>query len=92
MVKCCCDICGESETVMLYGVAKRLAKDHCHKTGVVRGTLCQRCNTGLGLFRDDAGLLQKAIVYLQKNHETQMELRIRQSFIDLAVYRESKHG
>lgn len=26
--------------------------DHCHATGVVRGILCSRCNTAIGLLDD----------------------------------------
>jgi len=41
-----------------------LAVDHNHKTNEVRGLLCHRCNTAIGLFKDDVSLLQKAIEYL----------------------------
>ena len=41
--------------------------DHCHKTKKVRGILCQHCNQGLGQFKDNHLLLQKAIDYLKTN-------------------------
>jgi hypothetical protein len=39
--------------------------DHCHETGVVRGLLCQLCNTSLGGFKDNPDILRSAINYLQ---------------------------
>ena len=44
----------------------RLAIDHCHKTGKVRGLLCDRCNRSIGLLKDDVNILAKAIEYLNK--------------------------
>lgn len=41
--------------------------DHCHKTGKVRGLLCQGCNIGLGAFKESTASLLKAIEYLKSN-------------------------
>jgi hypothetical protein len=46
---------------------KRLAVDHNHQTGIIRGLLCDECNTGLGKFKDNPSLLTNAIAYLIKN-------------------------
>jgi hypothetical protein len=32
----------------------------------IRGILCNNCNVGLGLFKDDPSLLYKAITYLKE--------------------------
>ncbi|QGH79740.1 endonuclease VII [Gordonia phage Anon] len=56
-----CAICNRAR-----GLKKKLSVDHCHKTGMVRGLLCQKCNRDvLGHLRDDPTLLQNAIDYLR---------------------------
>ncbi len=44
---------------------QRLAVDHCHDEGHVRGLLCSKCNTGIGQFDHDESKLYAAIKYLQ---------------------------
>ncbi len=44
---------------------RRLAIDHCHKTGKIRGLLCGECNNGIGKLKDDPDLLRRAIKYLE---------------------------
>ena len=56
-----CHICGDPLTTPHV--------DHCHTTGLVRGILCNNCNTGIGMFRDNPELLRAAIDYLQRNGE-----------------------
>lgn len=56
-----CAICGFSPTKN-----RALCVDHCHRTGRVRKLLCDRCNQGLGAFKDDLGLLRKAARYLEE--------------------------
>lgn len=63
----CCAICLKpSACKSISGGIKSLGVDHCHKTGIVRGLLCDHCNRGIGLLRDDPNILNSAISYLQK--------------------------
>ena len=62
-----CAICLQPETSKhSKGSIMKLAVDHCHITGTVRGFLCQRCNQGLGLFRDSVESLLNAVTYLDR--------------------------
>jgi hypothetical protein len=56
-----CAICGAKEGWK----GKRLAVDHDHETGAVRGLLCDRCNTAIGKFEDSPELLLRAVEYLR---------------------------
>jgi len=52
----CQDVCGSG---------KRLAVDHNHQTGRIRGLLCNQCNHMLGLARDNSDRLLRASNYLE---------------------------
>lgn len=55
-----CAICGEQQ------LNKKLAVDHDHQTGQVRGLLCTACNIALGLLHDDPVRLVMARQYLKQ--------------------------
>jgi hypothetical protein len=40
--------------------------DHCHKTDVVRGTICATCNSVLGFIRDDVATAYRLAEYLER--------------------------
>ena len=54
-----CKICGATP--------RRLCLDHDHTTGMRRGLLCSRCNSGIGLLGDNAEILKSAAAYLEKS-------------------------
>jgi hypothetical protein len=47
------------------GVKDRLVIDHDHKSGLMRGLLCYKHNSGLGSFSDNLPLLKAAVDYLE---------------------------
>lgn len=63
-----CEICGKPHKKEKM---KCLHIDHCHKTGKVRGLLCNSCNRGMGWLGDDKSRLQKAINYLNEKQPGQ---------------------
>lgn len=62
-----CAICKRPETHHdPSGRTKRLAVDHDHQTGLVRGLLCHGCNAALGLMADDPARLEEAARYIKR--------------------------
>ena len=62
-----CAICGATHGHRsCRGQVCRLAIDHDHKTGEVRGLLCNNCNRGLGRFKDSVENLEAALRYLKR--------------------------
>ena len=56
-----CAICGSTETEN----KKRLAIDHCHISGIIRGLLCDRCNRSFGFAKDSSEILRKMADYIE---------------------------
>jgi hypothetical protein len=58
-----CAICGCKQEEN----KKRFCIDHCHSSHHIRGLLCNRCNTGIGMFLDNPEFLLSAIKYLKRD-------------------------
>lgn len=54
-----CAVCGNACVT-----GRRLAVDHDHNTGAVRGLLCIRCNRAVGYLRDDPETALRLADYL----------------------------
>lgn len=63
-----CDLC---DAVFGVGKSKGPNLDHCHVTMKLRGWLCRKCNTGMGLLGDTAENMRRAAAYLDKCDESQ---------------------
>ncbi len=61
-----CAICGETRPGHI---------DHDHDTGLTRALLCEGCNLGLGLLRDDPSLLRAAAAYVELHRARDLKAR-----------------
>ena len=62
-----CAICARPERHVVRGATKRLAVDHCHRTGKVRGLLCAHCNQAIGRLDDNPELIREAAEYVERH-------------------------
>jgi hypothetical protein len=69
-----CAVCCRPETTRsLNGRVRRLAVDHDHRTGAIRGLLCGMCNRTLGYFDENRSVFLAMVDYLDK-HKIQIKL------------------
>ncbi len=62
----CCAVCEQKPITI------RLAVDHDHVTGTIRGLLCIGCNTTVGKLRDSPELVEKLRRYLYKHAQLKL--------------------
>jgi hypothetical protein len=60
-----CNICFLSPEELK---SKYLVVDHDHKTGRVRGLLCNNCNAALGFVKENTKVLESMILYANKHN------------------------
>jgi len=57
-----CPICHKRT---IADITSKVVLDHDHRSGKIRGWICDSCNTGIGRFKDEVALLRKAIKFLK---------------------------
>lgn len=69
----CCAICGSTDPKGRKsgrgGGVDVFYVDHDHKTGKVRGLLCNICNRTMGYIGENLGILEEMILYLNKHKD-----------------------
>lgn len=60
----CCAICNTPQA----NEGRRFAIDHLKNTKIVRGILCQPCNTAIGLLKENTTSMLKAMDYVNKDY------------------------
>jgi hypothetical protein len=48
-------------------VGRDALRRSCHATGIIRGLLCRKCNTGLGCYEDDPATMITSLAYLGRS-------------------------
>lgn len=62
------------------GRGERWHIDHDHVTGHIRGLLCGRCNSAIGMLQDDAAIIMAAALYVTKHRQMELPGKAGQSW------------
>lgn len=73
-----CKICLDQ-----FGNSRAIKVDHNHVTGKVRGLLCTRCNTALGMAMESEFILARLVAYLRWSESVTPDVWQRAHFSDL---------
>ena len=60
---------------MICSSTQNLCTDHNHKTGFIRGRLCNSCNVGIGCFKDSSELLLKARNFILEENLEKLKVK-----------------
>jgi hypothetical protein len=66
-------------------LSTNLCVDHNHTTFKNRGLLCNKCNTALGLFKDEQQNMLRAIDYIHKTSKTGFLVENKHRFVNLSM-------
>lgn len=81
-------LCGCCETNKPGGRWGTFHVDHCHESNEIRGLLCNRCNTAIGLFGDTADGVSKALKYLRRTETPKSLLGVVTPPLEVVFYGE----
>lgn len=66
-----CAICLQTQMRIgwLSGKPDAMAVDHDHKTGKIRGLLCDTCNRAIGMLKDNPDIMRAAASYIERHRQ-----------------------
>ena len=73
------NVCAICKDPLCQSKNKKLCVDHNHKTGRVRGILGQKCNSAIGMVRENPKILQSIIMYLFKHEMIELTDKFKSS-------------
>lgn len=61
------------DACMICGSKRKLCIDHDHQSDRIRGVLCGKCNTAIGMFDDDPNRMEKAAAYVRDGPHIELD-------------------
>lgn len=63
-----CQTCNKNIHIETVNDKNSACVDHCHRTGKIRGLLCNHCNRALGLLKEDVSTITNILNYIKEHN------------------------